>query len=327
VTLPRVTVAVATYNRAHLVGRAIASVQAQTVPSIEIIVVDDGSTDDTPIVLASVDDARMRVIRHPHNRGISRARNTAIAAARADWLTFLDDDNEWATDYLERQLALAAAHPDAGVVYCRARRLDSRTGREMIVPYRIARGRVFRDLVSGWIPLMSCTLFGRAMLAEIGGLDERLEASEDRDVFLRLAQRTEFAASPDILVTRHEHFNAQLSRDYAKLRRDADRLSDKWSEAIATACGRMALRRWRAMLVALAEMAETTRSVEERRRPDGVRSVARMARHLPWSLPAVTRGALMLILGLERFGRAGLMWSGLRANVVGTARAKPYHRP
>jgi hypothetical protein len=80
------------------------------------------------------------------------------------------------------------------------------------------------------------------------------------------------------------------------------------------------------MLVSLAEMAETALSVEQVRRADGMRSLGRMARHLPWSMPALTRGVFMLALGLERFGRAGLMWSGLRASLIGTARAKPYHR-
>ena len=91
-------------------------------------------------VLAHIDDARIRIIRHDRNRGISRARNTAIAAATGAWVGFLDDDNEWAPDYLARQLALASANPNVDVVYCRARRLDERTTREMLVPYRMARG-------------------------------------------------------------------------------------------------------------------------------------------------------------------------------------------
>lgn len=323
----RVTVAVPTFNRSHLVGRAVASVLAQSVEDIEIVVVDDGSTDDTPAVLARIDDQRIRIVRHERNSGISRARNTAIAAATGAWVGFLDDDNEWAPDYLERQLALASANPNVDVVYCRARRLDERTAREMLVPYRMARGEVFRDLVSGWIPLMSCTLFKRATLVDLGGLDEALTASEDRDLFMRLAERTEFAATTDVLVTRHEHFGVQLSRNYGKLRRDADVLDVKWRAAIISSCGWIAYRRWRAMLVALAEMVATLQAVEGGRGLDGVLSVGRMARHLPWSLPAVARATVLTTFGLRAYGRAGLVWSSIRATVLGTARARPYHRP
>ena len=323
---PRVTVAVATYNRAHLVSRAIASVRAQSIQEIQVIVVDDGSTDDTPGVLARIDDPRLGIIRHDTNRGISHARNTAIAAATGEWIAFLDDDNEWLPDYLERQLGLAASHPRADVVYCRARRLDDRTKREMLVPYRMAEGEVFDDLVSGWIPLMSCSLFRRATLVELGGLDEALTASEDRDLFMRLAQRAAFAATPDVLVTRHEHSGTQLSRNYEKLQRDADVLDLKWKAVIVAGCGWIAYRRWRAMLVALAEMAAALRAVEGGRRLDGVRSLGRMARHLPWSFPAVARGAVLTAFGLRAYGRAGLAWSSIRANLLGTARARPYHR-
>src|SRR5882672_7023255 len=110
---PRVSVAISTWNRAHLVGRAIRSALAQTFEDFELLVVDDGSTDATPEVLAGVNDGRLRRVRHERNHGISRTRNTSLGLARGEWLAFLDDDNEWAPDYLERQLAFAASRPGA----------------------------------------------------------------------------------------------------------------------------------------------------------------------------------------------------------------------
>ena len=115
--MPRVSVAISTWNRAHLVGRAIRSALAQTFEDFELLVVDDGSSDATPEVLAAVSDARLRRVRHERNFGVSRTRNTALGLARGEWLAYLDDDNEWAPDYLERQLAFAASQPAAGVVY------------------------------------------------------------------------------------------------------------------------------------------------------------------------------------------------------------------
>jgi glycosyltransferase involved in cell wall biosynthesis len=301
-------------------------VQAQTMTDLELLVVDDGSADDTAAVLAQLDDPRVRVVRHERNRGIACARNTALRATDGEWVAFLDDDNEWAPDYLERQLAFGDTVPQAGVIYCRARRLDVRTGRMMLVPYRMAQGEVLDAVIVGWIPLMSGTMLRRTTLEAIGEFDETLESSEDRDVFVRLALQCRFAGTEEILVTRHEHFGAQLSRSPERLRRDAERLVAKWGALIADRGGRRAAARWRAMLVSLAEMSALMQGVERAQRAEARRALRRMAAHLPWSAPAVARGLVFLAAGPEAFGRAGLAWASLRASVLGTARARPYHR-
>ena len=316
---PRVTVAVSTWNRAHLVGRAIASVLAQTFRDIEILVVDDGSTDATPQVLGRIEDCRLRIVRLDRNGGISQTRNTAIRLARGEWLAFLDDDNEWGPEYLARQLALAASHPGADVVYCRARRRDARTGRDGVVPAAIWGGRVFHHLVSGWIPLLSCALVRRSALLEVGGLDEELEASEDRDLWMRLAQRTDFAGTPDILVVRHEHEGAQLSRNYRLLARDAVVLDSKWKATIMASCGWLAYRRWRAVMVTIAEIVRAMEAAESGKRLEGLRSVGRMARHLPWSTPALARGLAVTVLGLKAYQRLALVVAAGRRRAAASA--------
>jgi glycosyltransferase involved in cell wall biosynthesis len=320
---PRVTVAVSTWNRAHLVGRAIASILAQTFADFEVLVVDDGSTDHTPGVLAGIGDPRLRIIRLDPNGGISRARNAALATARGEWLAFLDDDNEWEPEYLARQLALAESHPHAGVVYCRARRRDVRTGRDMAVPEAVWQGPVFRRLVAGWMPLVSCTLVRRAALADAGGFDESLRASEDRDMWLRLARRTDFAGTTAVLVARHEHRGAQLSRNYPLLLRDAAVLDRTWKAAIVATCGRLAYLRWRTSLVAIAEIARALRGVEDGRPMEAVRSAARLARHLPWSAPGIARVAVMAAFGLRAYGRLARLGSALRADMNTIAGRRP----
>jgi hypothetical protein len=235
------------------------------------------------------------------------------------WLAFLDDDNEWAPDYLERQLALAEAHPDAAVVYCRARCHDARTGRDTVMPAAIWEERVFRHLVTGWIPVVSGALLRRSALTEVGGLDEELAASEDRDLWLRLALRTNFAGTADVLVMRHEHPGARLSRRYALLVRDAEVLDRKWKAAIKASCGWAAYRRWRALLIAIAEMVGVTQALERQERLDAARSVWRMACHLPWSAPRVVRGLAMTVLGLPAYRRLGALRSALRADRGRTA--------
>jgi hypothetical protein len=237
-------------------------------------------------------------------------------------MAFLDDDNEWTPRYLERQLALAHASPRADVVYCRARRLDARTGRETIVPGAVWSGRVFDRLVAGWLPLVSATLLRRTRLVDIGGLDEALRAMEDEDLWLRLARRTDFAGTADALVVRHEHAGPQLSRNAALLARDAAHLDEKWRSTIRAACGEVAYRRWRTFVRTLPAFAEILETVDGGRRLRGCRSLGRMARHLPWSLPAIARALAMLVLGLPAYGRLRLAGTTLRARVGSVRRPR-----
>jgi hypothetical protein len=166
------------------------------------------------------------------------------------------------------------------------------------------------------MPVVSCTLLRRSTLVAIGGLDEELKASEDRDLWLRLAQRTDFAGAPDVLVVRHLHRGVQLSRNYAFVARDAAVLDAKWKATVTASCGRAAYRRWRAMLVATAELVRALRAAEEGARVEGLRSVGRMARHLPWSAPYVARALVLTVLGPRAYRSLAQSRSGLRAGVA-----------
>jgi glycosyltransferase involved in cell wall biosynthesis len=288
--MPTVSVAISTWNRAHLVGRAIRSACAQTFDDIEVLVVDDGSTDETSTVLAGVADRRLRRERHDRNQGISCTRNTAIRLARGQWMAFLDDDNEWTPDYLARQLALAASRPEAGVVYCRARLRDIPSGSEHDDDSGLYQGRVFHHLVGGWNPWMSATLIRRSVLTQVGGLDERLRATEDHDLWLRLALCTNFAGMSDVLLTRYLRHGTQLSRNPEFRLRDVAILDAKWRTAITKSCGRVAYRRWHLRLAGYAERLRV-----EHARGAGVvayvaaaaRGAGCLSRHLPWSAPLV----------------------------------------
>lgn len=111
----RVSVIIPAYNCEAYAGEAVGSALAQTYRDVEVIVVDDGSTDDTPDVLAAISDPRLHVIRQP-NRGISAARNAGLDAATGAYIAFLDADDRWLPTKLERQLRLMEAEPD--VVAC-----------------------------------------------------------------------------------------------------------------------------------------------------------------------------------------------------------------
>ncbi len=122
-----ISIITTTYNRAGTLGRALDSVLRQTFRDWEVIVVDDGSTDDTDAVLAAHQDHRIRVLRHPHNRGVSAARNTGFDAMRGDWFTILDSDDEMTPDALATFARLIARHGDTlDSISCNC--IDSRTG-------------------------------------------------------------------------------------------------------------------------------------------------------------------------------------------------------
>ena len=296
--MPRVSVAISTWNRAHLVGRAIRSALAQTFEDFELLVVDDGSSDATPEVLAAVSDDRLRRVRHERNFGVSRTRNTALGLARGEWLAYLDDDNEWVPDYLERQLAFAASQPAAGVVYCRARQRHAPTGAE-VVRGELRQGRVLCDLVTGWNPFMSSALIRRAVLLDAGGFDEQLRASEDHDLWIRLAQRTEFAGASDVLLIRHEHHGPQLTYDPDFHARDAAILTEKWRDAITAACGRRVYRRWQLRLALWTERCHMERAAERGggERVAAARSAGRLLRLFPGSAPHVAQALALTLLG------------------------------
>lgn len=121
--MTRVSVVIPTYNRAPTLPRALESTLAQTIDDLEILVVDDGSTDDTASVLATYQDvdSRVRPVVHATNQGANVARNTGIEHARGEYIAFLDSDDEWHPEKLERQLAALEDRPDEWVgVYCDA---------------------------------------------------------------------------------------------------------------------------------------------------------------------------------------------------------------
>src|SRR5258706_1971108 len=114
-SVPKISAVIPTYNRSQVLKRAIESVIAQTRPVDEIVVVDDGSTDETASTVAAFGD-QVRYI-HQHNQGISGARNTAIRAASGDWIALLDDDDEWLPEKVRKQEEAIASCPDAVLVY------------------------------------------------------------------------------------------------------------------------------------------------------------------------------------------------------------------
>ncbi len=189
-----ISVVIPAYNAARWLPRALASVQTQTLPVAEIIVVNDGSTDATAQV-ARKSSLSMRYVVQS-NAGVSAARNRGIAEARHAWLAFLDADDEWLPHKLQRQMAILAADPQ--LRWCVSAYADVRDGTppDTDAAARVARvlaGRTrlsFFEAAGCELPLQtSGFVIQRAVLAEVGGFKPALRMSEDRDLWCRIALR------------------------------------------------------------------------------------------------------------------------------------------
>jgi len=134
-------------------------------------------------------------------------------------------------------------------------------------------------------------------------VDEMLRASEDRDLWLRLAERTEFAGSPEALVVRHIHQGAHLSRNYTFVSEDARILDAKWKAKVMASGGWTAYQRWRSLLIGTAELVRALEAADGRDVRDGLRSVGRLSRSLPWSAPFLARALVLTVCGPAAYRR------------------------
>lgn len=217
--MPRVSVVIPTYNRADVIPRAVESVLDQTFEDLELLVVDDGSTDDTVAMLESIDDPRLRVITHETNRGANVARNTGIEHAEGEFVAFLDSDDEWDRRKLQFQLArYETAAPGCVAVYCDFERQSEGFGGRVLSS--VATGLAAFDEArpqEGGDELTSEILAdylhsgaGSTLLVEtdvarkIGGFDEELDRFQDPDFLLRVVQEGRLAYVARPLVTRYD---------------------------------------------------------------------------------------------------------------------------
>ncbi|MEQ9642616.1 MAG: glycosyltransferase family 2 protein [Alphaproteobacteria bacterium] len=210
---PAVTVVIPTLNRAELVPQAVASVLAQDVGDFELLVVDDGSTEDLAAALAEpLRDPRVRLLRHETNRGPAAARNTGIEAARGEVVAFLDADDTWAPEKLGRQLDALKAAPAGTDVACTGYLLRRPFSGEEEV-------RIPADAVDNWFSRLlwvcdlspgSTMMVRREVFGRIGRFDEQLRRLEDRDWLLTYARQGRILVVPQVLATINLSHGADL---------------------------------------------------------------------------------------------------------------------
>ena len=202
VTQPSVSVILPTYNRAHLLSESIGSVSAQTYSDFEILVVDDGSTDNTRAVVGTMEDKRIRYVGLTKNGGQAAARNIGIKEAKANLIAFQDSDDIWLPEKLDMQMStLRESPPRTGVVYTAYERIcDNRS--EILPSRRIMTktGDVHARLLRGNFITTQTTLVRRECFKISGGFDQGQRSMDDWDLFIRLSKDYDFAFVDKVLV-------------------------------------------------------------------------------------------------------------------------------
>jgi glycosyltransferase involved in cell wall biosynthesis len=194
--VPRVSVVVPVFNRGQYIREAIDSVLAQTARDLEIIAVDDGSTDGSRAVLDSFGEA-IRVIEHPNraNRGQSASINLGLRAARGEFIAILDSDDVWLPEKLAIQLGYLDAHPETGLVYGNGWAIDE-TGRRrypIYGPEHREDSDANRVLLDCYFFLPTNSLVRAEIMRKAGFFDESLRAAQDHDMAIRIAEITRLA--------------------------------------------------------------------------------------------------------------------------------------
>ena len=204
--LPQFSVVIPAYQRARVIATALRSVYRQTLMPIEVIVVDDGSTDDIAAAVRDASDETSiptRLLTHASNRGANAARNTGIEAARGSWIAFLDSDDVWCRNRLARNAeAIEASDSTVGVVYSAYKivrtdgSVDTTSPYQRCCPEPIATAIGHRNVVG----TCSAASVRRDILEQVNGLDEDLPSCQDWDLWIRCAQRTSFQCVDESLL-------------------------------------------------------------------------------------------------------------------------------
>lgn len=228
---PTVSIVIPAYNRAGTIRSAIESVLRQTYTDFEVLIVDDGSTDDTMAKVAEISDPRIRMLANPENMGAGAARNTGIDHAKGVWIAFQDSDDEWLPEKLQKQMQLLTAKgADHIACYCgllvvgQLNQSQHERRQVLYIPdSKLARvdGDISRTVLSTNPASTQTLVIRRDIIKAIGGFDEDLPALEDWEYVLRLAQQGSFAFVDEPLVLQFFSDNSltrsQLNRATALL--------------------------------------------------------------------------------------------------------------
>ncbi|MDD5606825.1 MAG: glycosyltransferase [Candidatus Pacebacteria bacterium] len=230
---PIVSVIIPTYNRADLLGRAIQSVLSQTYQYFEIIIVDDGSIDNTKSLVERFNNERIVYIQRRENSGNSVVpRNTAMKIAKGKYIAFLDSDDEWMPEKLEKQIKLFEKlnNSNIGFIGCNVVIVDEKNKKEW--EYKIPRCKnIFKELLimNNFIFNPSSVIVEKEVFNTIGLFDENLKTVQDYDMWIRIAQKYNFDFVPEPLFKYYIHnSNITNTLSFEKQEKDIRYIFEKY---------------------------------------------------------------------------------------------------
>jgi glycosyltransferase involved in cell wall biosynthesis len=243
---PLVSVVMPCLNSAATVAASLASALAQTMREIELIVVDNGSTDRTVAIVEAIGDPRVRVLHQPVP-GVSAARNLAIGEARAELIAFLDSDDSWTPAFLERMYDALGTHPDAVLAYCGWQNLGLAGGRgDPFVPPDYEHPDKIERLLGGCRWPIHAALTRRRSIVEAGSFDQNIAYAEDFALWLRVASFAPIIRVPEVLAFYHHHDAPRASNDPVRAARQLHAVQREFLRShpeIRRRLGRRAVRR------------------------------------------------------------------------------------
>lgn len=295
---PVVSVVIPTYKRVGYLERAIDCVISQTYQDWELIVVDDndeGSSyrQETETFMARyADNPRINYLKHKKNKGAPAAKNTGIVSSRGRYIAFLDDDDEWLPTKLEEQVAcFARASDNVAVVYTGLRVVNVERGDVEITLPTLRGSILYHLLAQNPVGTPSSVMCKSDALGKVGLFDESLPLYEDRDLYIRLAERYEFdyVAKPLVIYNRHE--SERLTRDFEKSAKAYDVLYEKYKPILE--------KDPKAHSLFLERQGKLSVKTGNRRRAE--EEYAQALRATPYSMKLLTR-LLLLRLGGRHYG-------------------------
>lgn len=230
--MPRVSVVVPAYDALPFLPETLASVLAQSYRDIEVLVVDNGSTDGTAEHVQQVEDPRVRLLRLPQNRGISGGCNAGLAEATGEYVAPMEADDLWHVDKLARLVAVLDADPEAVLAYSFVELIDAEGRRSGNIVGRPVEGDVREELLEDvLVPCGSSPVMRRAPLVAAGGWDETFRSSPDWELYVRLAPAGTFRVVPEPLVGYRQH-RTNTSVNWETTSRDIERILERaWAQA------------------------------------------------------------------------------------------------
>ena len=236
-SLPVISIIIPTYNRSHIVERAVNSVIHQTFEFFEIVVVDDCSTDNTEQVIKEISqtDTRVKYVRTEKNVGGAAARNRGVSASQGKYIAFLDDDDEALPEWLEKSIEKIAILPESwGLICCRWYQKSEFTHIIYESATFLNDGYVYEKLLQGHDPPSgtSGSVIKRAAFYYVGGFDENLQGFQDYDFFISLARKWTFHYLSIPLIVFYNHPGSRISDTNKKREGAFNQFIKKWESEI-----------------------------------------------------------------------------------------------